>query len=116
MSEKREEPAWLAGAVRIWVEDDSPGARHTDGHETIATAWRRIFGEEIPVSGGEQFCERSDLGVAYFCKHDKAIKCSADDIASIWLNREQFARLPECALREIGKYALDDCREAWGPK
>ena len=112
MSEEREEPAWLAGAVRIWVEDDSPGARYTDGHETITMAWRRIFGEEIP----KQAREEADYGDTFFYLADRAIQCVAYDGCSIWLNREQFARLPECALREIGKYALDDCRETWGPK
>lgn len=76
-------PEWLRGAVRIWVEDDSPCARSLPGHETIEMAWLRLFGEAMPnkkASTGVGI----DYGDTEFFMHEMAIECVAYDGCSIW--------------------------------
>jgi hypothetical protein len=44
----------------LWSEDDSPGARRTEGHEHVSMAWKRLFGTEYHPSRATRVLDHGD--------------------------------------------------------
>lgn len=104
-------PRWFETAIPIWQEDDAG----TPDRERIGPAWRRLFGEDVPITNRNAVAIY-DAGDSAFVlhTHGRIVGCEIG-LGAIYLTAEAFARYladRETARSqlagEIGKYAGGD--------